>query len=63
MVRDYAPYADGFKGVTLGWFHGSGERDFKDRFVEFIRGEPIVKRAWLACAEPGDGLGVHITCA
>ena len=40
---------------------GPAERDLKDRLVELLRGEPIVKRAYLACAEHGDGSGVHIT--
>jgi len=40
---------------------GPAERDLKDRFVALLRGEPIVQRAYLACAEHGDVSGVHIT--
>jgi len=45
----------------IGEQDGPAERDLKDRFVEVLSGEPIVKRAYLACAEHGDGSGVHIT--
>ena len=45
----------------IGEQDGPAEHDLKDRFVELLRGEPIVKRAYLACAEHGDGSGVHIT--
>ena len=45
----------------IGEQDGPAERDLKDRFVELLRGEPIVRRAYLACAEHGDGSGIHIT--
>jgi hypothetical protein len=45
----------------IGEQDGPAERDLKDRFVEVLSGEPVVRRAYLACAEHGDGSGVHIT--
>jgi hypothetical protein len=45
----------------IGEQDGPAERDLKDRFVELLRSEPIVKGAYLACAEHGNGSGIHIT--
>jgi hypothetical protein len=45
----------------IGEQDGPTESDLKARFVELLRGEPSVQRAYLALAEHGDGLSGHVT--
>ena len=45
----------------VGEQDGPAERDLKARFVELLRGEPGVQRAYLALAEHGEGSTAHVT--
>jgi hypothetical protein len=45
----------------IGEQDGPTESDLKARFVELLRGEPSVQRAYLALAEHGDGSSAHVT--
>ena len=45
----------------IGEQDGPAEFDLKARFVELLRGEPSVQRAYLALAEHGDGSSAHVT--
>jgi hypothetical protein len=47
----------------IGEQDGPSERDLKARFVEILREQRVVERAYLALADHGDGTGVHITLA
>jgi hypothetical protein len=45
----------------IGEQDGPAECDLKARFVELLRREPSVQRAYLALAEHGDGSSAHAT--
>jgi hypothetical protein len=45
----------------IGEQDGPAECELKARFVELLRGEPSVQRAYLALAEHGDGSSAHVT--
>ena len=42
---------------------GPPERELKARFVELLRQQPRVERAYLALAEHNDGTGAHVILA